>query len=170
MSVNKAIIIGRLGRDPEVKYLNSGDPVASFSVATSESWKDKSGERKEKTEWHRVVAFRKLAEICGAYLSKGSQVYVEGKLQTREWEKDGVKRSATEIVANEMRMLDPKGSAAAKSQDHGEAQQAHYAAKANAYQNPDRDAKLWTDDRPRPVNGARNKFPEDVHPGDDIPF
>lgn len=104
--VNKVILIGNLGRDPEMRYFPDGTAVANFSIATSEEWKDKdTGEKKERTEWHRIVTFRKLAEICGKYLSKGRQVYIEGKLQTRSWEKDGVTRYTTEIVANEMRML-----------------------------------------------------------------
>jgi len=105
--VNKAIVVGRLGRDPEVRYTPDGTAVANFSVATSEEWKDKAtGEKREKTEWHRIVAFRRLGEICGEYLSKGRQVYIEGRIQTRDWEdKDGVKRYTTEIVASQMQML-----------------------------------------------------------------
>lgn len=99
--VNKVILVGTLGQDPEVKYLTNGNAVCNLSLATSEQWKDKqSGEKKEKTEWHRVVIFGKLAEITGEYARKGSQIYIEGKLQTREWEKDGVKRYATEIVVD----------------------------------------------------------------------
>lgn len=96
--VNKTILIGRLGKDPEVKYTTSGAPVANFSIATSERWKDKDGEQQERTEWHRIVAWNKLAELCGQYLSKGRQVYVEGRLQTRQWEDEGGgKRYTTEI-------------------------------------------------------------------------
>lgn len=99
--VNKVILVGTLGQDPEVKYLTNGNAVCNLSLATSEQWKDKqSGEKKEKTEWHRVVIFGKLAEITGEYARKGSQIYIEGKLQTREWEKDGVKRYTTEIVVD----------------------------------------------------------------------
>lgn len=109
--VNKAILIGNLGRDPEVRYTPDGTAVANFSIATSEEWKDKNtGEKREKTEWHRIVAFRRLGEICGEYLSKGRQVYIEGRIQTRDWEdKDGIKRYTTEIVADKMQMLGPKG-------------------------------------------------------------
>jgi len=109
--VNKAIIIGRLGADPDVKYTDSGVAVCKLSVATSETWKDKnSGEKQEKTEWHKIVMWRRLAEIAGEYLSKGSLVYLEGKLQTRSWETDaGEKRYMTEIVANQMQMLSSKG-------------------------------------------------------------
>lgn len=104
--VNKVVLIGRLGRDPEVRYFQDGTAVVNFSIATSDEWKDKTtGEKREKTEWHRIVAFRQLAEICGKYLTKGRQVYIEGKLQTRSWEKDGTTQYTTEIVANDMQML-----------------------------------------------------------------
>ncbi|MBU2521784.1 MAG: single-stranded DNA-binding protein [Proteobacteria bacterium] len=110
--INKVILIGRLGRDPEVRYTPDGAAVANFSIATSEEWKDKAtGEKKERTEWHRIVAFRKLGEICGEYLSKGKQVYVEGRLQTRSWEKDGVTRYTTEIVASDVQFLGGRDSA-----------------------------------------------------------
>jgi single-strand DNA-binding protein len=111
--VNKAIIIGRLGQDPEIRYFQDGTAVANFSVATSEEWKDKeTGEKRERTEWHRIVAFKRLAEICGQYLAKGRQVYIEGRIQTREWDdRDGNKRYTTEIVANTMQMLGSKGDA-----------------------------------------------------------
>jgi single-strand DNA-binding protein len=110
--INKVILIGRLGRDPEVRYTPDGAAVANFSIATSDEWTDKaSGERKERTEWHRIVAWRKLGEICGEYLSKGRQVYVEGKLQTRSWEKDGVTRYSTEIVASDVQFLGARDSA-----------------------------------------------------------
>lgn len=107
-SVNKVILVGSLGRDPEVKYMANGEAVANFSMATSENWKDKAGVKQEKTEWHNVVAYRKLAEIIGEYLKKGSPVYIEGKLQTRKWEKDGVTRYSTEIIADSMQMLGGK--------------------------------------------------------------
>ena len=112
--INKAIIVGRLGRDPELRYTPDGTAVANFSVATSEEWKDKnSGEKKERTEWHRIVAWRRLGEICGEYLSKGRQVYIEGKLQTRSWEQDGVTRYTTEIVATDVQFLGGRDDAAA---------------------------------------------------------
>ncbi|MDO8927236.1 MAG: single-stranded DNA-binding protein [Sideroxyarcus sp.] len=106
-SVNKVILVGNLGKDPETRYMPNGDQVTNITVATSETWKDKnSGEQKEATEWHRVVFFRRLAEIAGQYLKKGSQVYIEGKLKTRKWQdKDGQDRYTTEIVADEMKML-----------------------------------------------------------------
>ncbi len=109
--VNKAILIGNLGKDPEVRYTPDGTAMANFSIATSEQWKDKAtGEKREKTEWHRIVAFRRLGEICGEYLSKGKQVYVEGKIQTQSWEKDGITRYTTEVVANTMQMLGSRDS------------------------------------------------------------
>jgi single-strand DNA-binding protein len=105
--INKVIIVGRLGKDPEVSYVPSGAAVAKFSVATSETWKDKNtGEKKERTEWHRIVAWDKLGEICGKYLSKGRQVYVEGKLQSRSYDdKEGIKRYVTDIIAQEVQFL-----------------------------------------------------------------
>ena len=110
--INKVILIGRLGSDPEVRYTPSGVAVANFSVATSEEWKDKdSGEKKERTEWHRIVAWRRLGEICGEYLSKGRQVYVEGRLQTRSWDdRDGNKKYTTEIVASDIQFLGSRDS------------------------------------------------------------
>lgn len=111
MSVNKVILIGRLGKDPETRYMTSGEAVTNATLATSENWKDKSGEKQEKTEWHNLVFYRRLAEIAGEYLKKGSQIYVEGKLQTRKWQtKEGQDRYTTEIVVNEMTMLGGKSS------------------------------------------------------------
>lgn len=108
--VNKVILIGNLGKDPEVRYLPSGGAVTNVTIATSESWTDKaSNEKKEKTEWHNVVFFNKLAEIAGQYLKKGAKVYVEGSLRTRKWEKDGIDRYTTEIVVSDMQMLDGRG-------------------------------------------------------------
>ena len=110
-SVNKVIIVGNLGRDPETRFMPSGGAVCNVSIATSRNWKDKSsGERKEETEWHRVVFFDRLAEIAGEYLKKGSPVYVEGRLQTRKYtDKDGVEKYSTEIIAQEMQMLGGRG-------------------------------------------------------------
>ena len=110
-SVNRVILIGNLGKDPETRYAPSGDAVTNITVATTETWKDKAtGEKREATEWHRVVFFGKLAEIAGQYLKKGSQVYLEGKLKTRKWQdKDGHERYTTEINADEMKMLGGKG-------------------------------------------------------------
>ena len=108
-SLNKVILIGNLGRDPETRYLPNGDAVANISVATTETWKDKSGEKQEKTEWHRVTLYRRLGEIAGEYLKKGSAVYIEGRIEYREYEKDGVKRYSTDIIASEMKMLGSRG-------------------------------------------------------------
>lgn len=113
MSVNKVILVGRLGKDPETRFLTSGEAVTSVSLATSDTWKDKSGEKQEKTEWHNLVFYNrgsyKLAEIAGEHLKKGSQVYIEGKLQTRKWQtKEGQDRYTTEIIVNEMQMLGSK--------------------------------------------------------------
>jgi len=109
-SVNKVMLVGNLGKDPEVRYTGSGVAVATFSVATNESWKDQDGNAQERTEWHNIVAWRKLAEICGQYLKKGSKIWLEGRLQYRTYDdKNGVKRYVTEIVMNEMVMLDSRG-------------------------------------------------------------
>jgi len=119
--VNKAILIGHLGRDPEVRYSPSGAAVANVSIATTEAWKDKqTGEQQERTEWHRVVFFGRLAEIVGEYLKKGSQVYVEGRLQTRKWQdKEGNDRYTTEVVANDMQMLGGRGGGGGGGPDSG---------------------------------------------------
>ena len=109
MSVNKAILIGRLGREPETRYMPNGDAVCNFSLATTESWKDQSGQKKERTEWHAITLYRKLAEIAAKYLQKGSLVYLEGKIQSRKYTgKDGIERTAYEIVCSEMKMLGGK--------------------------------------------------------------
>jgi len=140
--INKVILVGRLGNDPEVRYTQDGSAVASFSIATSDEWKDKeTGDKKERTEWHRIVAWRKLGEICGEYLSKGRQVYVEGKLQTRSWEKDGVTRYTTEIVASDVQFLGGRETGNTSSQNQSGARE--------------------TD-----VNGPSGSGPQD----DDIPF
>ena len=113
--LNLAIIIGNVGQDPETKFLPSGEAVTNFSIATSESWKDKnSGERKDRTEWHKVVAFGRLAEIISEYAKRGSKLYISGSLRTRQWEKDGQKHYTTEIVAKEMQLLDRKEGGAEK--------------------------------------------------------
>jgi single-strand DNA-binding protein len=109
--INKVILVGNVGQDPETRYMPNGGAVTNLSIATSETWKDKnSGEQQERTEWHRVVFYQRLAEIVAEYVKKGSKIYVEGSLRTRSWEQDGVKRYATEIIANEMQMLDGRGS------------------------------------------------------------
>lgn len=112
--LNKVLLIGRLGKDPEVRYTTTGGSVATFSVATNENWTDKNGQKQERTEWHRIVAWGKLGEICGQYLSKGREAFVEGRLQTREWtDKEGNKRYTTEIVASNVQFLGGAGDRAA---------------------------------------------------------
>ena len=109
-SVNKVILVGNVGRDPETRYMPSGDAMVNLSLATTDQWKDKNGEKQEKTEWHRIVIFGKTAEIAGQYLRKGSQIYIEGRLQTRKWtDKEGQERYTTEIVADRMQMLGSRG-------------------------------------------------------------
>lgn len=138
--VNKVILVGTIGQDPEVKFLTNGNAVCNLSIATSEQWKDKqTGEKKEKTEWHRVVMFGKVAEIAGEYCRKGSQVYIEGKLETREWEKDGVKRYTTEIkvdMQGTMQLLGGKpsdgGNAGPRTQQQSRPQQSQQAAPPDA--------------------------------------
>ena len=143
--MNKVILIGNLGQDPEVKYMPNGNAVANITVATSESWKDKNtGEQVDKTEWHRVVFFRRLAEIVGEYLKKGSKVYIEGKLQTRKWQdKNGADHWTTEIMASEMQMLDSRGGGSSdfnQSQDSSQsAQQSSPSQAAPAPANNDFD-------------------------------
>jgi single-strand DNA-binding protein len=129
--INKVILVGNLGNDPEVKYMPSGGAVTNFSLATTDSWKDKTtGERVDKTEWHRVVFFNRLAEIAGEYLKKGSQVYIEGALRTRKWDKNGTDMYTTEIVGSEMQMLgsrsggsEPMGQSSAPQQQRSQPQQ-----------------------------------------------
>lgn len=129
--LNKAQIIGRVGKDPEVRYLPNGDAVANLSVATTETWKDKNGNKQESTEWHRVNFFGKLAEIVGEYVKKGALIYVEGKIKTRKWtDKDGIDKYQTEITANEMKMLGSKS-------DTGQSESSQPAPRANqARQSP----------------------------------
>ena len=110
MSVNKVILVGRLGRDPETRYLPSGDAVCNFSIATDEQWKDKQGQKQTRTEWHNITLFGKLGEIASQYLKKGSQVFVEGKIQSRKYTgKDGVERTSVDIIGSEMKMLGSRG-------------------------------------------------------------
>jgi single-strand DNA-binding protein len=130
--VNKVILVGNLGKDPEVRYMPNGNAVANLTLATTESWKDKqTGDQQEKTEWHRIVMFRRLAEIAGEYLKKGSQVYIEGKLQTRKWQDNsGNDRYTTEIVADEMQMLGGRGGGSAGFADNAAPAMASASASA----------------------------------------
>lgn len=123
-SVNKVILMGNLGRDPEVRFMPNGDAVCNFSIATTDSWKDKAGERQEKTEWHNIVMYRRLAEIAGEYLKKGRPVYLEGRLQTRKWQtKEGQDRYTTEVIADSMQMLGGRDGAAPAQQSQPSSQQ-----------------------------------------------
>jgi len=143
MSVNKVIIVGRLGQDPEMKYTPSGAAVCNFTVATSESWADKSGQKQERTEWHRVVVWGKLAELCNQYLAKGRQCYLEGSLQTRSWDaKDGSKRYTTEINARTVQFLGGQanaGAGARQNDNQGYGQQQQQPAQDNNVMNQDYD-------------------------------
>ena len=122
--INKVILVGNLGQDPEVKYTAGGAAVTTLSLATSESWKDKhTGSDQEKTEWHRVVLWRRLAEIAGEYLKKGSKVYIEGQLQTRKWEQDGQTRYTTEVVGRDMQFLDSRGSSSSDNSSYDDINQ-----------------------------------------------
>ena len=154
--VNKVILVGHLGRDPELRYTQSGQPVANFSLATSESYSKRDGEREDRTEWHRIVAWGRLAEICAEYLSKGRQIYIEGRIQTREWEdREGEKRRTTEIVAREMQMLGRRGETNPSYDDSGTP-----AESTTADQSP-------TDQSPADQSPADQSPPP---PDDDIPF
>ena len=139
-SVNITHIIGNVGKDPEVKYLPNGDAVANFSLATSETWKDKQGQRQEKTQWHRIVCYRKLAEIVESYVRTGSSVYIEGKIEYSEYtDKEGIKRYSTQIVANALRMLDKKGENSAPVKEE---------SKSNGYQSQSDDPMDFEDSIP----------------------
>lgn len=128
-SVNKVILVGNLGRDPETRYTPNGDAITSFSIATTETWKDKGGQRQEKTEWHNITAYRRLAEIAGEYLKKGSSVYIEGRLQTRKWQdKQGNDRYTTEIIVDQLQMLGQRDSGGADDRRGGNRQDYHPAS------------------------------------------
>ncbi|MBI5449997.1 MAG: single-stranded DNA-binding protein [Gammaproteobacteria bacterium] len=151
--INKVILIGNLGKDPEVRYMPSGSAVANFSIATSEAWKDKSsGEQQERTEWHNITMYGRLAEIAGEYLKKGSKVFVEGRLQTDKYDKDGVTHYRTKIIANEMQMLDGRGEGSGAGGGGG------YQQRASGSQGSSAPAST-----PAPAGGA-----DDFD--DDIPF
>ena len=121
MSVNKAILIGCLGRDPEVRHMPNGEAVCNFSIATSETWKDQHGQKQERTEWHAITLYRRMAEVAGQYLKKGSQVYIEGRIQSRKYtDKNGIERTAYEIIGNEMKMLGGKAEGSSESANTAE--------------------------------------------------
>jgi len=153
MSVNKVIILGRLGQDPELKYTPGGAPVCNFSLATTEAWTDKSGQKQEKTEWHRIVVWGKLAELCNQYLSKGRQAFVEGRLQTRSWDdKDGNKRYTTEINASTVQFIGGPSAGADKGVDRsaGMDQSPNYGAQGGMNQEyrVSNDTQFASDDIP----------------------
>ena len=166
--VNKVIIIGNLGRDPEMRYTQDQNAVATFSVATSEQWTDRNtNERRERTEWHRVVCFRRLAEICGEYLHKGSKVYIEGQLQTRSWEQDGQTRYMTEVVARNMQMLDSRrggGGFGGPDDDRGGPPDQGGPPDRGGY----RDQPSGGGPSPAPATSSPPQEPDDFE--DDIPF
>lgn len=161
-SVNKVILMGNLGRDPEVRYMPNGEAVCNFSIATTDSWKDKSGAKQEKTEWHNIVMYRKLAEIAGEYLKKGRPVYVEGRLQTRKWEKDGVTRYTTEIVADQMQMLGGRDGGTSNASYDNDMDQSSYGGGEQFDQTPTRST-------PQPIKAAKPAPSMDDFE-DDIPF
>lgn len=133
MGVNKAILVGNLGADPEVRHTAGGTPVANFRIATTENYTNRDGQRESRTEWHRIVTFGKLAEICGQYLKKGKQVYIEGRIQTREWEdQSGNKKWTTEIIANQMQMLGRAGDRDYTPEDSQEPQYADNSSQVTA--------------------------------------
>ena len=170
--VNKVILVGTCGQDPEVRYLPNGNAVTNLSLATSEQWTDKqTGQKVEKTEWHRVSMFGKVAEIAGEYLRKGSQVYIEGKLQTREWEKDGIKRYTTEIVVDmqgTMQLLGRRPQGDQQNQGGGNNyQQPQQSAPRQQAQRP---APQQQQSRPAPQHQAPQPAPDFDSFDDDIPF
>ena len=163
-SVNKVILVGRLGNDPEVRYTATGSAVANVSLATSENWKDKqTGEKQERTEWHRIVFFSKLAEIVAQYLRKGSLIYVEGSLQTKKWQdKNGEDRYTTEIVANEMRMLGSKSENSGTASYSAPAAPSSYAPAASSNMGSQQQSA------PRPSAPPPSSSPDNFD--DDVPF
>ncbi|EJU70593.1 single-stranded DNA-binding protein [Neisseria meningitidis] len=174
MSLNKVILIGRLGRDPEVRYMPNGEAVCNFSVATSETWNDRNGQRVERTEWHNITMYRKLAEIAGQYLKKGGLVYLEGRIQSRKYQgKDGIERTAYDIVANEMKMLGGRN-----ENSGGAPYEESYGQSQEAYQRPAQQSRQPASDAPShpqeaPAAPRRQPVPaaapvEDID--DDIPF
>ncbi|HEZ7549721.1 TPA: single-stranded DNA-binding protein [Neisseria meningitidis] len=174
MSLNKVILIGRLGRDPEVRYMPNGEAVCNFSVATSETWNDRNGQRVERTEWHNITMYRKLAEIAGQYLKKGGLVYLEGRIQSRKYQgKDSIERTAYDIVANEMKMLGGRN-----ENSGGAPYEEGYGQSQEAYQRPAQQSRQPASDAPShpqeaPAAPRRQPVPaaapvEDID--DDIPF
>lgn len=158
--INKVILVGNVGVDPDVRYLPNGNAVTTLSLATSEAWKDKTtGEKQERTEWHRVVCFNRLGEIAGEYVRKGSKLYVEGSLRTRKWQdQQGQDKYTTEIVASDIQLLDSKGGTASQYDDYPQAQASHAPSAAPTNQ---------SNSRPQPAPAAQDAFDQI---DDDIPF
>lgn len=174
--VNKVILVGNLGQNPEVRYMPNGQAVANMTVATSESWKDQQGQLQEKTEWHRIVLYRRLAEIVGEYLQKGAKVYLEGRLQTRKWQdQNGQDRYTTEIVASEMQMLDGKGQQGASSGFQGGGQshpESNQMMGGGASPQPSFGQTKSNNGAPTSQSKTNNPVEPDLGEGwgDDIPF
>ena len=166
MSVNKVILVGNLGKDPELRYTPSGAAVATFSIATTERYKDRDGNRQEKTEWHNIVAWRQLAEICGKFLHKGKQVYIEGKIQTRSYDdRDGNKKYMTEIVADQMQML------GSKSDDQGASSSGQQYNQSAGTTNQERPQNNYGGSQQTKSAPQSNSFEEPTYNDDDeIPF
>lgn len=158
-SVNKVILVGNLGRDPETRYMPNGDAVCNFSIATTDSWKDKSGAKQERVEWHNVTMYRKLAEIAGEYLKKGRPVYIEGSLQTRKWEKEGVTRYATEIIANQMQMLGGRDNNGGSNASYDGMDQSQGGGNNFSQQAPSADANKPAAAKPAP---SVDEFEDDI--------
>lgn len=167
--VNKVILVGNCGADPETRFLPSGGAVANVTLATSETWKDKStGQPQEKTEWHRVVFFNRLAEVVGEYVKKGSKIYIEGSLRTRSWEQDGIKRYATEIVAGEMQMLDSRGGQGGGSSSMGDYDNSFGQESAPQQQYGNKPRESFSSPSP---SQSPNQAPHNIDDiDDDIPF
>jgi len=156
--VNKVILLGNLGRDPEIRYTPAGVAVANFSMATSEDWKDKeTGEKRSKVEWHHITAFRRLAEVCGEYLVKGSKIYVEGKLQTDQWEKDGVTRYKTSVIIHIMQMLGSRSEGAERDLPDRSRQDEPQGDQSQGNQSQEQKPAMW-------------EQPDGDFEDDDIPF
>lgn len=164
-SVNKVILVGNLGRDPEVRYMPNGEAVANFSIATTDNWKDKSGQRQERTEWHNIVMYRRLAEIAGEYLKKGRPVYIEGRLQTRKWQtKEGQDRYTTEIIADQMQMLGGRdgGGGGGASYDGGDDFNQDYSQSAPRQQAAPAQQRPAPAAAPKPAGGGFDDFEDDI--------
>lgn len=154
-SVNKVILVGNLGKDPDVRYMPNGEAVANFSIATTDSWKDKNGQKQERTEWHNIVMYRKLAEIAGEYLKKGRPVYIEGRLQTRKWQtKEGQDRYTTEIIADQMQMLGGRGESGSQDTQYEDQSAPHNAGAGGS--------AMSSNKKPQESNTNYDEFDEDI--------